>query len=107
MQMSENNDTIFGTPGLFTKFFGLSRHHVQILVGSFQRASAQDSAWRQSGYDAQRTSHNPNETHIHAGNVGDLEVAWTRSTPCSIRYYVSVVDGIAYYGHYCDDGYYL
>ena len=58
--------------------------------------------WPQSGFEPQHTGFNPNEKILGPYNVGDLEVAWTNSTPCTVCS-PSVVDGIVYYGHYCGE----
>lgn len=57
--------------------------------------------WPQQGYDPRRTSYNPHETMLGPGNVGELEILWSNSVPCTINTQPTVVDGVVYYGHYC------
>lgn len=56
--------------------------------------------WPQAGFDGTRANFNPREARIHAANVGDLSLLWTKRFSSSIRHCVSVTEDKAYFGLY-------
>jgi len=73
----------------------------EVIVSSLPLGHATD--WPQAGFDAARTGFNPDEIIIGPSNVGNLQLLWTNHVPCTIRDGLSVVDGVVYYGHYCEE----
>ncbi len=65
--------------------------------------TGQVSNWPQQGFDAQRSSYNPNEWKLGPFTLGKLELLWKNYVPCTINSGPTVVDGIVYYGHYCGE----